>query len=247
MCNRYLPTQRVDLNQRQLFDDLHTGEVNGPDYARSIGPRQMGPFIKPTGEIVVGQWGLIPAFAETRTHFKKPRPEDKKKEAPLSTNNVRSETMATKPSFRDAWKRNQRCLVPADVFIEPYWGPWDAPFSKTVWWAFARADSAPWMIAGLWNDWTDPETGEIVPSYTMVTMNADDHPLMSQMHRHDPKLTRDKQDRRSVVPLARESWAAWLHGTKDEAMAALRLPPVGEYRHGAEDVTLAMALPGLAS
>ncbi len=240
MCNRYEPPTREVLDDRQLQLDLPV--VDGPPYARSIGPRQLGPFIKPSGEIVVGQWGLIPPFAETRTHFKKPKPGEKG-ERPLSTNNVRSETMATKPSFRDAWKRDQRCLVPADVFIEPYWGPWEAPLTKTVWWAFARADGAPWMIAGLWNDWLDRDTGEIVPSYTMVTMNADDHPLMSLMHRHDAKLDRDKQDRRSVVPLARESWDAWLHGTKDEALASLRLPPVGEYRHGADNADQALSLP----
>ena len=48
------------------------------------------------------------------------------------TNNARSESVATKPTFRGPWARNQRCL------------------------------------AGLWNAWTDPASGEIVQSYTMI-------------------------------------------------------------------------------
>ena len=44
-------------------------------------------------------------------------------------------------------------------------------------------------------------TGEIVPSYTMLTINADHHPLMSRMHRPDPRLPPDQQDKRSVVSI----------------------------------------------
>jgi putative SOS response-associated peptidase YedK len=34
---------------------------------------------------------------------------------------------------------------------------------------FARVDGQPWVLAGLWSEWTDPVTGELVPSYTMLT------------------------------------------------------------------------------
>ena len=41
-----------------------------------------------------------------------------------------------------------------------------------MWWRFGRADGQPWG-AGLWNTWTDKATGEMVESYTMLTLNAD--------------------------------------------------------------------------
>jgi putative SOS response-associated peptidase YedK len=232
MCNRYHPSARDSIP-----DPFRGLPVYGGDYPPSIGPRQPGPYVL-RDRIVVGHWGLVPWFAKTLD-------QRDNRGRPLMTNNCRSETMATKPTFRDAWKNGQRCLVPADLFIEPYWGPWDAPFTKTAWWTFARADGEPWMIAGLWNDWKDPETGEIVPTYTMVTMNADHHPLMSLMHRHDKKLPQDQQDRRCVVPLERSSWDTWLSGSQANALAALSLPPPATFRHGAEDPARHVELQGL--
>lgn len=235
MCNRYRPAKRELLPQP--FRDLPT---YGDGYAESIGPRQPGPYVL-RDRVVVGQWGLIPWFA------KEPVQKDSRGR-PLMTNNARSETIATRPTFRDAWKAGQRCLIPAEAFMEPYWGPVDALFGKCAWWTFSNADGGPWMLAGLYNDWKDPETGEIVPSYTLVTMNADHHPLMKLMHKpeRDPTtkviLAPEKQDKRSVVPLMPAAWNTWLAGTPDEAMATLELPPVTVYKQGAEDPSRGVVL-----
>lgn len=94
-----------------------------------------------------------------------------------------------------------------------------------MWWRFARADGAPWGLACLWNSWTDKATGEIVESYTMLTINADAHPLMRRMHKPDPKLGADAQDKRGVVAIERDDVEQWLHGTTDEAVALVRLTP----------------------
>lgn len=47
---------------------------------------------------------------------------------------------------------------------------------RNQWWRFRRADGSAWGLAGLWGTWTDKATGEIVESYTMLTMNADSPP-----------------------------------------------------------------------
>lgn len=229
MCNRYHPSGPDKLPG--LFDK----PIYGPAYAPAIGPRQDGPYML-NDRFQVGQWGLIPSHAKERH----PKGADGRV---LMTNNCRSETMATRDSFKGAWAAGQRCLIPADLFLEPYWGPADEPFKKTVWWAFERADGLPWMIAGLWNEWTDFKTGEVVPSYTMVTMNADDHPLMRLMHRPDPKRPATKQDKRSVVPLLEPAYDIWLNGTNEQAFAALRLPPLEVYKHHPEDPAKEVALP----
>jgi putative SOS response-associated peptidase YedK len=81
-------------------------------------------------------------------------------------------------------------------------------------------------LAGLWNTWTDKATGEIVESYTMLTINADHHPLMSRMHKPDPKLPPDQQDKRSVVPIEFADVEQWLCGSNEAAASLVRVPPV---------------------
>lgn len=70
-------------------------------------------------------------------------------------------------------------------------------------------------------------------SYSMLTINADAHPLMSRMHKPDPKkLAVDKQDKRSVIPLEADDYDQWLTGTVGAAQALLRLSPVGLFDAG---------------
>jgi putative SOS response-associated peptidase YedK len=118
-------------------------------------------------------------------------------------------------------------LIPADSFLEPNWES-----GKNEWWRFARADGAPWGLAGLWNTWTDPTTGEIFNSYTMLTMNADTHPLMRRMHKPDPDLPPDQQDKRSVVAIEAGDQEQWLRGSEAEARALIRLTPVDRIQAG---------------
>lgn len=188
---------------------------------KAVFPRAQGPFIRrakdETGyerELVTGQWGLIPWFAKTA-------------KLTFSTNNARSEELASKATFKDPWKRGQRCIIPASSFDEPNWES-----GKNQWWQFRRADREPWGLAGLWNTWTDKETGEVHESYTMLTLNADQHPLMSRMHKPDPKLPPDQQDKRSVIPIGKSDVNLWLAGTVDQAKQLLTLAAVEDFDAG---------------
>lgn len=197
---------------------------NNPWRGGVVYPRAPGPFIRRARhdpgyarELVIGQWGLIPWFAKgTKLSY--------------STNNARSEELATKASYKDPWKRGQRCIIPADSFDEPYWGPYEKQFKRCEWWTFRRKDGAPWGLAGLWNVWVDKATGEEIESYTMLTINADGHPLMGKMHRNelDPvtkqPLPLERQDKRSVISIALEDVDQWLQGSVDEASALLQVP-----------------------
>ena len=98
-----------------------------------------------------------------------------------------------------------------------------------MWWRFRRADGAQCALAELWSRWKDPASGELVDSYTMLTINADSHPLMSRMHKPDPKLPADQQDKRSVIPIEMHDIDQWLEGTVREASQLLRLAPVGVF------------------
>ncbi len=148
------------------------------------------------------------------------------------TNNARSESIATKPTFRQAYTEGHRCIIPAIEFDEPCWET-----GKNQWWNFRRADGQPWGVAGYWSEWTDPQTGEVVPNYTMVTVNCDSHPLASRMHK--PELDaagnfKSEQDKRSIVPLDPAHWECWLFGSNADADLLLELPPVEAYDAGPE-------------
>jgi putative SOS response-associated peptidase YedK len=66
----------------------------------------------------------------------------------------------------------------------------------------------------------------------MLTLNADDHPLMARMHKPDPKRAPDDQDKRSVVPIAPEDVDQWLHAPLEEARALVQLPPAEDFDAG---------------
>lgn len=59
----------------------------------------------------------------------------------------------------------------------------------------------------------------------MLTLNADDHPIMRRMHKPDPKLGPDQQDKRSVIPIEAADVDTWLFGTQEQAKALARLLP----------------------
>jgi putative SOS response-associated peptidase YedK len=209
MCTRYISPTTADIERHWHIgsrDAWRGGEVF---------PNYQGPFIRAgrdtadvVREVVLGQWSLIPWFAKER-------------KLKFPTSNARSEELSAKASYKHPWARGQRCIVPAWAFFEPNWET-----GKHIPWLFRRADSAPWGLAGLWNTWTDPASGEIVESYTVLTLNADAHPLMQRMHRPDPKRPPDLQDKRSVVPIELEDVDPWLHGTVDQARSLIRLAPV---------------------
>lgn len=232
MCNRYTPADRDEpLFRTQL-------SINPPNLPpqpwHRIGPWQTGPFFANAAnrsvDWKVGQWGLIRAGNPRRWDYVgKPAEIEAtlaagKQPKKRSTNNARSETMATSRVFGSAWKAGRRCIIPAASFDEPCYET-----GKNVWWEMTRADGAPWGIGGLWSEWTDPESGELVPNYTMVTVNADDHPFMSRMHapeyEADGKTLKVPQDKRSVLLMEAKDWQQWLFGTEDEARELLRLPP----------------------
>jgi putative SOS response-associated peptidase YedK len=204
MCNRYVSPDEADMERA-----WHIGRHNQPKWASEVYPRALGPFLRGQGGLIVGSWGLIPPWA-------------KSPKLTYSTNNCRSEEAAAKPTFRDAWRRGQRCIIPAVSFDEPCWET-----GKNVWWRFRRADGQPWGLAGLWSTWIDRGTGEIVESYTMLTVNADEHPLMSRMHKPDSKLPADRQDKRSVVAIELGDVERWLQGSVTEVAELLAPPALG--------------------
>ncbi|WP_434664636.1 SOS response-associated peptidase family protein [Paraburkholderia sp. A3BS-1L] len=134
---------------------------------------------------------------------------------PFDTMNARTETVGEKRSFSGAWKKQQRCLIPAEAFYEPNYES-----GKAVRWRIGMADGAPFAIAGLWREWSEPEGAAL--SFTMLTVNSDEHPLMNRFHKPG-------DEKRSVVILPPAEYENWLAcHSMDEARSFLNLFPAAQ-------------------
>jgi len=153
----------------------------------------------PGREALPGQFGLLPHWAK----------DDK---LGRRTFNARSETAATLPSFRDAWRKGQRCIIPAEAIFEPDWRS-----GKAVATRISRADGEPMGIAGLWSWWRAPSGNEI-KSFTMLTINADQHALMRNYHKPG-------DEKRMVVILPAGEYDDWLSAPPARTNEFLRQYP----------------------
>lgn len=159
----------------------------------------------PAREAVGGAFGMVPHWTNA--------PDAKKAlVAARRTYNSRSETASKLPSFRDAWRRGQHCIIPAEAIYEPDWRS-----GKAVPTRISRADGKPMGITGLWTGWKAPD-GTVLRSFTMLTVNADDHALMKNFHRPD-------DEKRTVVIMHEWDYDAWLDAAPENSMAFMRQYP----------------------
>lgn len=191
MCAHYESPHDTALLRRHFGIDLPS-----PLARRDVWPGYPSTFIRrhpqadvgddavPRREARLGVFGLIPHWSQDHKIARR-------------TYNARSETVAEKPSFRDAWRRAQRCIIPAQAFFEPDWRS-----GKAVPTRITLADGEPMGLAGLWAQWRSP-AGEWVYSFTMLTINADAHPFMRHFHK-------PQDEKRSVVILPPERYDDWL-------------------------------------
>lgn len=196
MCSHYQA-----LKERERFYREFGVEPPLEEFKTDMWPGYVGPFIRkhphaavgdeavPEREALVGLFGLVPHWA-TDTKITR------------STYNCRIETAAVKPSFRDAYKRDQRCIIPAQAFYEPDWRT-----GKAVATRIEHADGQPLGIAGLWSSWKHPKNGWI-HSFTMLTINADTHPLMNHFHK-------PADEKRMVAILPPPRYQEWLSAESD--------------------------------
>jgi len=133
-------------------------------------------------ELVALRWGLVPFWARD----------------PSIGNrmiNARAETVAEKPSYRNAY-RHRRCIVLADGFYE-----WHREGDSKTPYFISVASGEPFALAGLWEHWTDKDTGESLQTTTLVTAEANE--FMARLHHRMP------------VILEAQSATEWLAGSTD--------------------------------
>ncbi|WP_042626564.1 SOS response-associated peptidase [Burkholderia plantarii] len=205
-------------NEPAGFSDLKLPML-GPLYDHEpwraeIWPDYLAPIARAAGdsaEAVLANFGMIP-----KAH----QPPGKR----YMTINARSETVGEKPAFRAAWRASQRCLIPAAWIYEPNWET-----GKHVKYRIGLDGWQPFCAAGIWRAWKEADGSETL-AMAMLTVNADEHPVMSRMHKPG-------DEKRSVVILRSAGYDEWLHSTNaDAARVMLQIWPADEmvsepYRH----------------
>ena len=137
-------------------------------------------------EMVGMRWGFLPSWYKTAT------------DGPLLIN-ARSETIAEKPSFRDA-ARQRRCLIPASGFYE-----WQGPEKPKTPYFIVPAEGGIFAFAGVWQAWRQPD-GEVIDTCAIVTCPANE--MLSPIHHRMP------------VVIAPEDYGLWL-GEEGKGAAVL--------------------------
>lgn len=206
MCANYTPVTRLE-RLRAHFAAVGLGEPV-PDETY---PGYPAPFVRRAAAsgadadastpraLDFGLFGLVPSWAQDLAIARR-------------TYNARSETADVKPSFRDAWRKGRRCIVPCESIFEPRWDE-----GRAVRWRIGRSDGAPLGVAALWSRWHGPD-GRTLHSFSMLTVNADAHPLLRQFHKQG-------EEKRMVAILEPDEYDAWLDAPPERMHSLLRCLP----------------------
>lgn len=166
MCGRYTlrkPTKKI-AEAFAVYDEFPLE----PHF--NIAPTQMVAAVRVDQQehqrhLALLRWGLVPAWADDPTIGNR-------------MINARSETVATKPSFRAAFRR-RRCLILADGFYE-----WQKQGTKKQPYLIGLGDGDLFAFAGLWEEWE--REGEVIKSCSILTTEANE--LMRPIHERMPVI-----------------------------------------------------------
>jgi putative SOS response-associated peptidase YedK len=177
MCGRYA------LREPDLAQELLDIRITPKFSARyNISPTQQIAVLcndKPD-EMMAARWGLIPPWTKSL------------KELKLSTINARSEDAAKSRLYASPLKK-RRCLVFADGFYE-----WRAGENGKTPMFIHPTDQNVFAFAGLWSDWTDHATGEVIRSCSILTCDANS--FMESIHNRMPVILPRESLRRWIEP-----------------------------------------------
>lgn len=201
MCSNYRPATPGQLEK-------YFG-VAAPDseYKSEAYPGYMAPFIKkprPDASYgdrtaALGMFGMVPHWADTKLS--------------RQTYNARTETVAAKPTFRTAFKHGNFCVIPVESIYEPCYES-----GKAIRHEVREKHGDPLGVAGIWEIKQEGPNGLALLSFSMLTINADGHAIMSRMH----KVTDEK---RMLVLLDPSQYDDWLNCNVDDAPSFFRQFP----------------------
>ncbi len=191
MCGRYVLVQKVEVLEKRFGVKAPPGlqfEANV-----NIGIGDLAPVITdaaPT-QLDLFTFGLTPFWAKKPMYLFNARSEGDRN-AENDTRYTGGLDIINKPAFRKAI-RSQRCLIPADAFIE---GTTKEKLARPYL-AFLTDREPPFAFAGIWDHWVDKESGKTIRGFSIITTVTNS--VLAQLPHH-----------RSPVILLPEQERAWL-------------------------------------
>ena len=199
MCSNFEP---IKIKHASWVKQNLGCDLPADDWRPETFPTYSAPFVyfkNGQTKCDLASFGLVPHWAADKMKFG------------LKTYNARSETVAEKPSYRSAWKERRFGLVLTERFYEPCYET-----GKAVRTGIYRSDGEPTAIASIWERIVDKETGEVLMSFSMLTVNADQHDLMKRFHK-------PTDEKRSVVVVENSDFMRWLTAEHQQANDLIRL------------------------
>jgi putative SOS response-associated peptidase YedK len=147
------------------------------------------------------KWGLIPSWTRSTADANVIR---------YKTFNARSESIVHKPSYSYSFK-SKRCIIPVKGFFE-----WQHAGKEKIPWYIYRADNEILSIAGLYDEWIENSTGEVLSTFSIITTDAND--LMAEIH---------NSAKRMPAILDKSAEAGWLSLSTSGENALSMLKPSG--------------------
>jgi putative SOS response-associated peptidase YedK len=189
MCGRFVRHSSLELIEKTFNVDRPAFEAT---QSYNIAPTQAVLAVVRNGHagLVQLHWGLVPFFAKDASGASR-------------MINARSETLATKPSFRNAF-RKRRCLIVADGFYE-----WTGPKGQKQAWYITLPSDGPFGFGGLWELWRADDRKTELRSCAIITTDAspglrDIHnrmPVILRAGAHDAWLDPANQDAERLQPI----------------------------------------------
>jgi putative SOS response-associated peptidase YedK len=177
------------LEKMRPFIEKNLYHASGYAHPKTLIYTNKEPFLP-----VISVWGLIPHWVKEHKQ---------RKQIWNNTINARGETIFDKPSFKESAK-TKRCIIILDAFYEHHHYK-----GKTYPFLIQKKSQEPLPVAGLWSEWLDKETGEIINSFTIITTKANE--LLAKIH-NNPRL---KEPRMPVI-LHEETINDWLQPINNE-------------------------------
>ncbi len=205
MCGRFT----ITVSGAELAEMLEVSVVPQTRPRYNVSPSQTVLALRKTGagqrEAVELKWGLVPWWS-------------KDAKIGYSLINARCETVAEKPSFREAFHK-RRCLIPADGFFE-----WKVDGKKKLPYRFRRPDGKPFLFAGLWEHWDGGE--KPLETCTILTTTANE--IVSPFHERMPIILSKEGAKLWLSPglLAPETAAKLLVPSADDFLMREAVNPV---------------------
>jgi putative SOS response-associated peptidase YedK len=196
MCGRYALTSPPEI----IAERFNVQWSAMPSARYNIAPGQMIPVVRQSksgAEISLLKWGLIPSWSKDSTIGSR-------------LINARAETVASKPSFRNAFRR-RHCLIPANAFYE-----WKAMGTRKQPYCIGLHDGELFGMAGLWEEWHN-EQGEQSETAVIITTTANQ--TVGQLHERMPVIIRP------------DDYANWLDASRHDGTEMLEPYPAELMRY----------------